>query len=181
MKWLTNNYGIYVTSSMTGYQQDVHVSKFGMSSKCIFYTKWHSTAVARNNLFWLPFLHECQSCQLSKFPARSVQFKEVWTTFILIRLRRHPLLLWEQLPNIRWSTWVVYSLVIITHPLRTTPINQFMKLLWSLAMLKALIKFSIYYGLYWNTIKSITTVTFYDMNWNIVASNGSDQVVLKGK
>ena len=101
--------------------------KFGISSKCIFYTKWHSTAVARNNLFWLPFLHECQPCQLSKFPARSVQFKEVWTTFILIRLRRCPLLMWGQLPNIRWSTSVVFSLVIITHPLRTTLINQFIK------------------------------------------------------
>jgi len=88
--------------------------KFGMSSMCIFYTKWHSTAVARNNLFWLPFLHEWQPRQLSKFPARSVEFKEVWTTFILIRLRRRPLLLWEQLPNIRWSTSMVLSLFITT-------------------------------------------------------------------
>jgi len=29
--------------------------------------------------------------------------------------------------------------------------------------------------------KSITTIMFYDVNWNIFASNGSDQEVLKGK
>jgi len=26
-----------------------------------------------------------------------------------------------------------------------------------------------------------TTIMFYDVNWNILASNGSDQVVFKGK